>query len=191
MDIPDLGSDLISVAIRSAIVYIFLVVALRVGGKREVGQMSTPDLVVLLVVANGAQNAMVGTNTTLLGGVVACVTILAIAKGIEVVTVRSPVISKAIIGEPRIIIREGQVIKSALEAEEITHHELMAALRQHGLESPDEVRLAVLEVDGSISVLPMDRSATTTGGSSQRVAGRLPRRSRRRAGPGGSEAGTN
>jgi len=88
MDIPDLGSDLVSVAIRSAIVYVFLVLALRVGGKREVGQMSTPDLVVLLVVANGVQNAMVGQNTTLIGGVVACITILALAKGQQVLTFR-------------------------------------------------------------------------------------------------------
>jgi uncharacterized membrane protein YcaP (DUF421 family) len=185
MDIPDLGSDLVSVAIRSAIVYVFLVLALRVGGKREVGQMSTPDLVVLLVVANGVQNAMVGQNTTLIGGVVACVTILALAKGLQMLTVRSPAVAKAIIGEPRILVREGEVIKSALLAEDITHHELMAALREHGLENPDDVRLAVLEVDGSISVLPKDQSDSTTGGPGQRVAGRLPRRSRR-VGPSGS-----
>ncbi|MCP6756391.1 hypothetical protein NL533_32690, partial [Klebsiella pneumoniae] len=86
--IPDLGSDLLGVAIRSAIVYVFLVLALRIGGKREVGQMSTPDLVVLLVVANGAQNAMVGQNTTLVGGIVACVTILVLARGLEIVTAR-------------------------------------------------------------------------------------------------------
>jgi uncharacterized membrane protein YcaP (DUF421 family) len=189
MDIPDLGSDLVGVAIRSAIVYVFLVLALRVGGKREVGQMSTPDLVVLLVVANGVQNAMVGTNTTLLGGVVACVTILALAKGLQVLVVRSPVVAKAIIGEPRILINNGEVIKSALKAEDITHHELMAALREHGLESVEDVRLAVLEVDGSISVLPKDRDDELSGGPGQRIAGRLPRRSHR-VRPGGPKAGT-
>jgi uncharacterized membrane protein YcaP (DUF421 family) len=179
MDIPDLGSDLIGVAIRSAIVYVFLVLALRVGGKREVGQMSTPDLVVLLVVANGVQNAMVGTNTTLVGGVVACATILALAKVLQVLTTRSTFVADALIGEPRILIREGEVIKSALQAEDITHHELMAALREHGLESVDEVRLAVLEVDGSISVLPIDRDHPTTGGPGPRIAGHLARKPRR------------
>jgi uncharacterized membrane protein YcaP (DUF421 family) len=179
MDIPDLGSDLVGVAIRSAIVYILLVLALRLGGKREVGQMSTPDLVVLLVVANGVQNAMVGTNTTLLGGVVACVTILALAKALQVLTARSTLVADALIGEPRILIREGEVIKSALAAEDITHHELMAALREHGLEAVEDVRLAVLEVDGSISVLPVDRNEPTTGGPGPRVAGHLVRKPRR------------
>jgi uncharacterized membrane protein YcaP (DUF421 family) len=191
MDIPDLGSDLISVAIRSAIVYIFLVLALRIGGKREVGQMSTPDLVVLLVVANGVQNAMVGENTTLIGGVVACVVILALNRGISILTVHSPAVAKALIGEPRILIRNGEVFKSALLAEDITHHELMAALRQHGVENPEDVRLAIFEVDGSISVLPVDPSDATTGGSAQRVAGRLPRRSRRIGPTGDGGAGSS
>jgi uncharacterized membrane protein YcaP (DUF421 family) len=189
MDIPDLGSDLLGVAIRSAIVYILLVLALRVGGKREVGQMSTPDLVVLLVVANGVQNAMVGTNTTLLGGVVACVTILVLARILQLLTARSTLIADALIGEPRILIREGEVIKSALEAEDITHHELMAALREHGREAVEDVRLAVLEVDGSISVLPVDRDEPTSGGQGPRVAGHLARKPRRVGRRGRSAAG--
>ena len=191
MDIPDLGSDLVSVAIRSAIVYVFLVLALRIGGKREVGQMSTPDLVVLLVVANGVQNAMVGENTTLLGGVVACVTILALAKGLQILTVRSPAVAKAIIGEPRILIRDGEVIKSALLAEDITHHELMAALREHGLENPDgrpPRRPRGRRLDQRPAQGPAD---STTGGPGQRVAGRLPRRSRRVGPSGGGEAGAS
>lgn len=188
MVIPDLGSDLFGVAIRSAIIYVFLVAALRIGGKREVGQLSTPDLVVLLIVANGAQNAMVGQNTTLIGGIVACVTILALARVVEVVTARSSFVAKALIGEPRILVRDGQRIESAIHAEEISDDELMAALREHGVEALDDVHLAVLEVDGSISVLPMDPDASTSGGPGTRVAGHLPRRSRR-IGRRGRQAG--
>jgi uncharacterized membrane protein YcaP (DUF421 family) len=178
MTIPDFGSDLPSVVIRSAIIYAFLVIALRLGGKREVGQLSTPDLVVLLIVANGAQNAMVGDNTTLLGGIVACITILVLARVVEIITSRSTVVAKAVIGEPRILIRNGTSIESAIRAEEISNDELMAALREHGVESIDAVRLAVLEVDGSISVLPVDPEDSTSAGPGQRVAGHLPRRSR-------------
>jgi uncharacterized membrane protein YcaP (DUF421 family) len=189
MVIPDLGSDLPGVAIRSAIIYVFLVVALRIGGKREVGQLSTPDLVVLLIVANGAQNAMVGDNTTLIGGIVACVTILALARGVEIVTARSTVVAKALIGEPRILVHDGKPIEKAIRSEEISDDELMAALREHGVESMADVHLAVLEVDGSISVLPMDPDKSTSGGPAGRVAGHLPRRSRR-VGRRGRQAGT-
>jgi uncharacterized membrane protein YcaP (DUF421 family) len=179
MDIPDFGSDLLGVALRSAIVYVALVLALRAGGKREVGQLSTPDLVVLLIVANGVQNAMVGTNTTLLGGVVAVATILILARLVQILTVRSKFVSKVLVGEPRILIRDGMPIASALKDEEITDDELMAALREHGVSAPSEVRLAVLEVDGSISVISMDPADSTGGGPGQRMAGHLPRRSRR------------
>jgi len=179
MDIPDLGSDLLSVALRSAIVYAFLVVALRLGGKREVGQLSTPDLVVLLIVANGVQNAMVGQNTTVLGGIVASVTILVLARIVQILTARSRVASAALIGEPRILVRDGTALPTAMREEEISDDELMAALREHGLEAIADVRLAVLEVDGSISVLPLDPGDATSGGPGQRVAGHLPRRSRR------------
>ena len=179
MTIPDLGSDLVSVAIRSAIVYIFLVAALRIGGKREVGQLSTPDLVVLLIVANGVQNAMVGQNTTLLGGIVASVTILVLARGIQILTVRSPAFAKAVIGEPRILVRDGAAIAKAMHEEEISNDELMAAVREHGVESLADVSLAILEVDGSISILSTDPEQATSGGPGQRVAGHLSRRSHR------------
>jgi len=179
MDIPDLGSDLPGVAIRSAIIYLFLVLALRIGGKREVGQLSTPDLVVLLIVANGAQNAMVGSNTTLLGGVVAVAIVLVLARVVQILTARSTGFAKALIGEPRILIRDGKTIVSAMREEEISEDEILAAIREHGVEGIEEVRLAVLEVDGSISVLPVDPDAPTGGGPGQRIAGHLPRQSRR------------
>ena len=178
MTIPDFSSDLPGIVIRSAIIYGFLVIALRIGGKREVGQLSTPDLVVLLIVANGAQNAMVGDNTTLIGGVVACITVLVLARIVQVITARSSLASKALIGEPRILVRDGATLTKAMHEEEISDDELMAALREHGVEKIDEVRLAVLEVDGSISILPTDPEQATSGGPSQRVAGHLARRSR-------------
>ena len=71
MEIPDLGSSLVDVAIRTAIIYVVLIAGLRIAGKREVGQLSIFDLIVLLVIADAVQNAMVGENTTLAGGIVA------------------------------------------------------------------------------------------------------------------------
>ena len=173
--IPDLGSGLLDVAVRSAVVYLFLVIALRVGGKREVGQLTTPDLVVLLVVANGVQNAMVGTNSTLLGGIVSTVVILVIARLIQVAVSRSSWFQRAFIGEPRILVVDGTVDDRAMREEEIGEEELAAALREHGIESVDEVHLAVLEVDGSISVISVDPQRPITDSHGPHRAGRLPR----------------
>jgi uncharacterized membrane protein YcaP (DUF421 family) len=188
-NVPDLGSGLIGVALRSAIIYLFVVVALRLGGKREVGQMTTPDLVVLLIVANGVQNAMVGDNTTLLGGVVSTVVIIAIARLIQIAVSRSPRLEKVLIGEPRILVVDGVIKAIAMHEEEIDLDELQAALREHGVERIEDVHLAVLEVDGSISVIPAERGGaqgggTQSGGPGPRRAGRLPggRRIGRRAG---------
>jgi len=173
-NVPDLSSGLVGVALRSAIIYLFLVIALRIGGKREVGQLTTPDLVVLLVVANGVQNAMVGDNTTLLGGVVSTVVIIALARVIQIAVSRSRRLEEALIGEPRILIIDGVPNPRAMREEEISLDELMAALRGHGVERFDDVHLAVLEVDGSISVLPTEPGASQ-GGSGPRRAGKLAR----------------
>jgi uncharacterized membrane protein YcaP (DUF421 family) len=183
-NVPDLGSGLVGVALRSAIIYLFLVIALRVGGKREVGQLTTPDLVVLLVVANGVQNAMVGQNTTVLGGVVSTAVVIGVAKVIQIAVSRSRRLEKALIGEPRILIIDGVPDPKAMREEEISMDELLAALREHGMEHINEVHLAVLETDGSISVIPAERGTAQGGGPGARRAGKLPRSARigRRAG---------
>ncbi len=174
-NVPDLGSGLVGVALRSAIIYVFLVIALRIGGKREVGQLTTPDLVVLLVVANGVQNAMVGENTTVLGGVVSTIVVIAVARVIQIAVSRSRRLEQALIGEPRILIIDGVPDPKAMREEEIGMDELLAALREHGVEHVNEVHLAVLEVDGSISVIPAQPGAVQGDGPGSRRAGRLPR----------------
>jgi uncharacterized membrane protein YcaP (DUF421 family) len=178
-DIPDLGSGLLSIIIRSAVIYGFLVVALRIGGKREVGQLTTPDLVVLLIVSNAVQNAMVGENTTLLGGVVAAITIFILARLTQVAIDRFGSVERALVGEPRILATDGVVNPRAMKDEEIDMTDLSMALREHGLEDMADAHLIVLEVDGSISVVPVDPDKGGGGGPGQRRAGHLPRRSRR------------
>ena|SRR5256885_1033142 len=76
MSLPDLGSSLPDIALRTSIIYLVLIVLLRVGGKRGIGQMSIVDLVLVLIIANGVQNAMVGQNTTIYGGIVAAATLV-------------------------------------------------------------------------------------------------------------------
>ena len=154
MEIPDFGSGLLDVAIRTAIVYLFLVLALRLAGKREIGQLSILDLVVLLVIADAVQNAMVGENTTLAGGLVAAGTLILLDRLLKLSAERSRRIRNVVEGEPRMLIRDGTRLAKALREEDVDDEELAAALRAHGVLDVGDVALAVLETDGTISVIP-------------------------------------
>lgn len=156
--LPELGSSLPEVVIRTAIVYLFLLAIFRITGKREVGQMSVLELVVVLIISDAVQNAMVGENTSIWGGLIAVLTLFALDFTIKAWTDRSRRFRDFVEGEPRLLIRDGVVLDRALREEGVEHRELEAALRAHGVLRPDEVRMAVLETDGTISVIPRDRT---------------------------------
>ena len=154
MTIPDLGSDLLSVALRTSIVYVCLVVGLRVLGKREAGQLSTLDLVVLLVIANAVQNAMVGENTSLFAGLLAAAVILFLDLLLHAAADRWEILRNALDGEPTILVDHGRILVDNLRREGITDRELAVALRQNQLLSPEEALYVFLETTGQISVIP-------------------------------------
>jgi uncharacterized membrane protein YcaP (DUF421 family) len=156
MDIPDLGSGPVEVAIRTAIVYLFLVVGLRLAGRREVGQMSILDLVVILIIANGVQNAMIGQNTTLIGGLVSAGTLIILDRTLDAVLRRNRRVARVLEGEPILLVSGGRVLERALSRASLERSELDAAVRAHGVASVHDVSLAVLETDGSISVIPRE-----------------------------------
>ena len=156
MTIPDIGSGLPEIVLRTAIVYLFLVVVLRLSGKREVGQLSILELIVILVISDAVQNSMVGENTTLWGGLVAVLTLVVIDQALNQVRRRSRRVREALEGEPRLLIRDGRLLQRALREEEIAEDDVRTAVRKHGLARVEDVRLAVLETDGSISVVPRD-----------------------------------
>ena len=167
MEIPDLGSSIVDVVVRTAIVYIALLLLLRFGGKRQVGQLSIPDLVLVLLIANGVQNAMVGENTSLLAGIAAAITLILLDRVADVIESRSDRARKALEGEPRLLVRDGVVLDRALKQEKVTDGDLLAAIRQHGLPGVEAVGLAVLETNGSISVIPRDGSGSGAGGAAE------------------------
>ena len=161
MTLPDLGSSLPEVAIRTAIIYVFLVAALRLGGKREVGQLSILELVVLLVVADAVQNSMVGDNTTLWGGIVAGGTLFVLDRGLRALADRFRPVRRALEGEPSLLVRDGRRLTATMRREGVDEGELQAALRAHGVARAEDVALAVLEVDGTISVVPRQGTGHT------------------------------
>jgi len=152
--IPDLGSDLPSVVLRTAIVYVCLVLGFRFLGKREAGQLSTLDLVVLLVIANAVQNAMVGQNTSLIAGLIAAGVILVLDLILHAAADRWEGLRDFLDGEPTILVDHGKVLWDNLRREGISDRELSVALRQNQLLSADEALFVFLETNGQISVIP-------------------------------------
>lgn len=165
MTIPDLGSGVLDVVARSAIVYVVLVVLLRFGGKRQVGQLSIADLVLVLLIANGVQNAMVGENTTLIGGIAAALTLVVIDGVVDRLEQRSDRIRVRLEGEPRILVRDGVILDRALQEEGVAKGDLLSAIRQHGVAGVEGVDMAVLETNGSISVIPKASGAGSGAGT--------------------------
>src|SRR5438874_5314871 len=102
---PDLLGAL-AIAGKTTVVYVSLIVGLHLLGKRELGQMTIYDLVLIIVLANSVQNAMVGSDTTLVGGMVAALTLLALDRAFTMIIVRFPALAQRLIGEPRVIVTD-------------------------------------------------------------------------------------
>jgi uncharacterized membrane protein YcaP (DUF421 family) len=154
--LPEIGSSLVEVALRTAVVYTFLVIALRIGGKREIGQLSILDLIVLLVIADAVQNSMVGENTSLWGGLVAAGTLIVLDKSLKALAERSRRVKRVLEGEPRLLVRDGKILARAMREEGVDLDDLEMAVRSHGLARIDDVGMAVLERDGTISIVPRE-----------------------------------
>jgi uncharacterized membrane protein YcaP (DUF421 family) len=150
------GAVLIQVVVRTLVIYLVVLVGVRLCGKREVGQMTPFDLTLLLLISNSVQNAMVGPDNSLLGGVVAATTLLVVNYFVAEFSGMNRRFRRLIQGSPSLLVHNGQAIESHMAKEHISHDELMRALREHGICSLQDVSLAVLEVDGSISVLRYD-----------------------------------
>jgi uncharacterized membrane protein YcaP (DUF421 family) len=140
--------------LRSAVVYVFLLVLLRLTGKRQIGQLAPFDLVLLLVLSNAVQNSMNAGDNSLVGGLLAAGTLVALNLVVGQITYRSKTLERIVEGRPQVLIHNGTLYPAALAEACLTHHELHAALRQAGCAGVEEVHYAVLENNGAISVVP-------------------------------------
>jgi uncharacterized membrane protein YcaP (DUF421 family) len=142
------------IIIRTAAVYLAILLGLRLAGKREIGQMTVFDLAVLLLLANAVQNAMVGPDASLTGGILAAAVLLSLNFLLARLRLRWPRLRRLVEGSPTLLVLRGHVISKHLEHEGLDRETLEAALREHGVSELSEVEMAVLETDGSISVVP-------------------------------------
>lgn len=151
---------LLEIALRAVIIYVVVLIGIRLTGKREVGQMTPFDLVLLVLIANAVQNAMVGPDTSVTGGLVAAGTLLLANALVSYLVWRYKKVRKLVEGTPTLLIHSGKIIKRNLAKEKVPLEALHQALREHGIEKVEEVKLAVLEIDGSISVLKNEEFPT-------------------------------
>lgn len=146
MDIP-----LLDKIVRSAVVYGFLVIVFRITGKRQVGQLTPFDLVVLLIVSNALQNALIGPDNSVAGGLVGAVVIFLLNGLVAHLSYHSRRFERLVQGEATPLLHDGHVRRDAMRRELITHDDLLAALRDAGMVSLEEARFAVLEANGKIT----------------------------------------
>ncbi len=151
-----------NIVLRTVLVYLAILIGLRLAGKREIGQMNVFDLVLLLLIANAVQNAMVGPDTSLIGGVLAAFVLLALNAVVAQLRLRSPGLRRWVEGTPTLLVLRGEVISEHMRREGLDLETLEAALREHGLADVSQVEMAVLEIDGSISVVPLGAETRRT-----------------------------
>jgi len=144
--------------LRPVIVYLALVVLLRLFGKRELAQLNPFDLVVLLSLSNTVQNAIIGDDNSVTGGIIGAFSLLAINWLVVRILFRSPRLNRALQGSPVVLIREGHVDQRALEREALTREELLDVVHRQGFEHVHDVHRCVLEPNGTFYVEARDPS---------------------------------
>ncbi len=138
-------------ALRSVLVYGFLLIALRVLGKREISQQNTLDLLVILLVANAVQNGVIGVDNSVTGAVVGATILFGLNRMFNGLAYRYPWADRLLDGSPSYLIRDGQLVNSTLKHEQISSPELRSLARRQGYESLAEIGTAILETDGMVT----------------------------------------
>ena len=138
--------------LRPVLVYLFLVVFLRIFGKRELAQLNPFDLVLLLSLSNTVQNAMIGDDNSLSGGLVGAFSLLAINWVLAWVLYRAPKFTGLLSGHPARLVRDGVVDEAELKRQSLTHEDLVSVLNKNGFNDPADVQTCVLEPNGTFYV---------------------------------------
>ena len=152
----------LDIIVRSASVYLFLLIALRIFGKKELSQLNTADVILILLISNSVQNAMVGSNSSLWGGLSAATVLFTINFTFKKLMYKFPKFSDFMQEKPEILIHNGKMDFKALSKLNITSDELKEAIREHGIEHFSGVKLAMLEIDGNISIISGEKTLRQT-----------------------------
>ncbi|RTY87612.1 DUF421 domain-containing protein [Flavobacterium sp. RSP49] len=146
-------NEYLDIILRSIFVYFFMVIALRLFGKKELSQLNTADVILILLISNSVQNAMVGNDTSLSGGLAAATVLFTINFILKKLMFKYPRFSDFMQEKPEILIHNGNLDFKTLSKLNITSDELKEAMHEHGVEYFKDVKLAILEIDGNISII--------------------------------------
>jgi uncharacterized membrane protein YcaP (DUF421 family) len=143
------------------VIYVALLVALRLFGKREVGQFTLYDLVFILLVANALQPAITGPDTSVVGGIVLIVALVGVNYLVGKLD-NMPRFHQLFTPAPAVIVKDGKNLTDVMKREGVDPEEVEMSMREHGINDMKEVQLAVLEPDGTISIVPTTVAMTRT-----------------------------
>ncbi len=144
---------------RTLIVMLVVIIGLRVLGKRQLGQMNVYDFAMIMLVANAVQNAMTAGKGNLTVGFASAGILLVVGFLVSLVVVRVPTAERLVTGIPTVLVNDGVLMKRTMARENISFDELMSSIREHEMHSVKDVKLAVLEVNGDISIIPKSNPA--------------------------------
>lgn len=161
-DLINLGTPPLIIVLRCFIIYLFLLVALRLTGKRQLGQFTPFDFAILLIVSNAVQNAMIGPDTSLVGGLIGAATLFALNYALALLSYRFNIFGRELQGVPTLLVNDGHILSPNLRRERIDPDDVLMAMREHGVMDIAQVKQAVLETDGTISVVSADTPTTRT-----------------------------
>ena len=141
------------IILRSSAVYLFMFFAIRVFGRKELSQLNTADIILILLISNSVQNAMVGSNSSLSAGLVAALVLFSLNLIVKKAVFKSKDFRDLVLQKPEILIHDGVIDFKILAKLEITSNELEEVIREHGVENYKNVKLAMMEIDGNISII--------------------------------------
>ena len=157
-DLFELSAPWWHFVLRACAIYVLVMVLVRVSGKRAVGQFTPFDLVLLILIGNAVQNGINGGDNSLTGAAIMATTLIALNYGVAFVTSRSRKMEKFVEGEPVVLARNGKLFDGVLRRELVSSEDFRESLRMNGVEDVSEVELALLETNGSISVVKNRRA---------------------------------
>lgn len=157
----DNTTSLLEIVLRCLAVYGVMIAGLRIFGKNQLSQLNAGDVVLLLLISNAVQNAMVGNNVSLQAGLLAALVLFVVNFILKKIIFKNPKLQEVIQSEPEVLVRDGIIDLKKMKEEEITSDELYETIREHGVDDVKNVKLAVLEVDGNISVVSVDSNGKT------------------------------
>ena len=141
--------------LRATVIYVFLLVVFRIAGKRSLAQITTFDFILLLIIGEATQQALLGDDYSVVNACIVIATLILLEIVLSHVAARFPMFDRAVEGLPLVVVDNGKLLKDRLKRERLDESEILAAARElHGLERMDDIKYAVLERSGGITIIP-------------------------------------